>query len=214
MTDLTPDNFTSKYDEHGGELPHIDDRGRTSIPGLGCASPGCRAGFYSVEARTAHIKTLHPGVYSGPSEDMVGIANIRPELAPSLGVKVDDHEEGLGEHIPNDARSLEKDAPLRLSGNTNSYQNLVHGMKSHINEAHAAILQNGIDNKGIKTLAKHVDLAHTHLDNAARLGPSTERTSHISGAHEAIDNIADISENWYNESHVHEDLQDHIEKLY
>jgi hypothetical protein len=212
MADFTPDDFNSTHDEHGGDLPKINDQGRKSIPGLGC--PHCPAGFYSTESRAAHIKTLHPGEYSGPTADMETLARVHPELAYKLGVSLEEEHYGLGSPVPDDARALFNPS----SGNHhNTTRRDLLGLKSHLNQVHSQILQNGVDDHDTLRLARHVNGAHQNIDSAlasAEAGDSTMHNYHMSVAHEHIDDIADISENWYNEPNVHEDLQDHISKLY
>lgn len=81
-------NKEYEFDEFGGHKERKEG-GTTYLRGFGCAG-GCPAMFYTNEARVAHIKTMHPGVSSGPTPDMIHLARIRPELAKSFGI---DHDQ-------------------------------------------------------------------------------------------------------------------------
>jgi hypothetical protein len=87
-----------EYDEWGGHKPQVDENGNGEYPGLGCISPGCKAGFFTPQARTAHIATMHPTENSGPSPEMIFLARIRPEIAPKMGMTPEEAQAPMNVH--------------------------------------------------------------------------------------------------------------------
>jgi GNAT superfamily N-acetyltransferase len=88
-------------------------------------------------------------------------------------------------------------------------------LKSHINEFHAKMMENGMDNKGVADSKFHVDSAHEYLTRAHELGKEHRSYSDtMSKAHEHIDELGDIHQEWYGDMDDHDKLQEHIGKLY
>jgi hypothetical protein len=99
-----------EYDEWGGHKNITSDDGYEEAPGLGCPEKSCKAGFFTMDARTAHIQTMHPEHSAAPTNDMISLAQLRPELAPNMGLHSEDHE-GAASWVPKDASSLMPNNP-------------------------------------------------------------------------------------------------------
>ena len=94
----------------------------TKLRMFGCAG-GCPASFYTNDARVAHIKAMHPGVHSGPTEDMIQLARIQPDLAESFGIDRDQLYEPM-----NVEEFKEQD---RIQGIMNFHEKNAHKISSH-----------------------------------------------------------------------------------
>lgn len=80
------ENNEYEFDEHGGHAPINNPDGSQSMPILGCGARGCKAAFFTHQARSSHIKATHPQMSSGASQEMITLARIRPELAEKFGI--------------------------------------------------------------------------------------------------------------------------------
>jgi hypothetical protein len=88
-------------------------------------------------------------------------------------------------------------------------------LKSHLNEFHAKMIQNGMDSKGVADSKYHVDSATEYLTRAHEVGKDhRDYFDHMSRAHEHIDELGDIHAEWYGDMEPHEHLQEHIGRLY
>lgn len=88
-------------------------------------------------------------------------------------------------------------------------------LKAHVNEFHAKMLENGMDDKGIRDANYHVESIHDYLDQANKVGPKhPDYSDHMFYAHGHIDELGDIHSEWYGSMRDHEQLQEHISKLY
>jgi hypothetical protein len=102
-----------EYDEWGGHKEvSRPNKGYTEIPGLGCGT--CRAAFFTMGARAAHIQTLHPEKSSAPTAEMTHIASLMSQGDPERTRKMlgmsEDHESAAS-WVPNDASSLMPNNP-------------------------------------------------------------------------------------------------------
>lgn len=87
--------------------------------------------------------------------------------------------------------------------------------KAHLNEFHAKMMENGMDNKGVADSKFHVDSAMEYLTRAHEMGKEHRSYSDtMSKAHEHIDELGDIHQEWYGDMEDHEKLQEHIGRLY
>ena len=88
-------------------------------------------------------------------------------------------------------------------------------LKSHVNEFHAKMMENGMDEKGLADARYHVNSIHDYLDQANKVGPKhPDYSDHMFYAHGHIDELGDIHSEWYGSMKDHEKLQEHIGKLY
>lgn len=90
-----------------------------------------------------------------------------------------------------------------------------HEIKSHLNEFHAKMLENGMDEENMALARHHVEGATFHLDQAAKHEPgSSKYNEHMWEAHDHIDELGPIHEDNYGDMQEHEKLQEHIAKAY
>lgn len=88
-------------------------------------------------------------------------------------------------------------------------------LKSHLNEFHAKMIENGMDSKGVADSRYHVDSAHEYLTRAHEMGKDHRNYSDtMNKAHEHIEELGDIHAEWYGNMDDHDALQDHIGRLY
>jgi len=102
---------------------------------------------------------------------------------------------------------------------SNRWQSLrdpsIPALKSHLNEFHAKLLENGVDDEGTASARFHVDSAHDYLDQAAKVGKDhPSYNDHMYKAHDHIDELGEIHADWGHDMQDHEKLQEHIGKLY
>jgi len=91
----------------------------------------------------------------------------------------------------------------------------IPALKTHLNEFHAKMIENGMDDKGVADSRYHVDSAQEYLTRAHEVGKKHPNYfDHMSNAHEHIDELGDIHSEWYGSMADHEKLQEHIGKLY
>ena len=91
----------------------------------------------------------------------------------------------------------------------------IPAFKSHLNEFHAKLLENGVDDEGTANARFHVDSAHDYLDQAAKVGKDhPSYNDHMYKAHDHIDELGEIHADWGHDMQDHEKLQEHIGKLY
>lgn len=88
-------------------------------------------------------------------------------------------------------------------------------LRTHINEFHSKMMENGMDSESVAEAKFHVDSAHEYLTRAHEVGKEHRSYSdHMNKAHEHIGELGDIHENWYGNMDDHDNLQEHISKLY
>jgi hypothetical protein len=102
-----------EYDEWGGHKKYRKPGANyESMPVLGCGT--CKAAFFTMNARAAHIETLHPGKSSAPTGEMLHFANLISRGDPERMKKIlgmsDDHESAAS-WVPKDASSLMPNNP-------------------------------------------------------------------------------------------------------
>lgn len=91
----------------------------------------------------------------------------------------------------------------------------IPALKSHLDEFHAKMMENGMDDEGHALARHHVESAHDYLDSAAKVGPKHPYYStYMEKAHDDIDELGHVNEEWYGSREDHEKLQEHIGKLY
>ena len=73
---------------------HGHDEDGTYEGGLGC--PHCHDAFFREDARTKHIRTQHPGEYSGPTQDMADLREIMGDDWPKTSSYEDFHKMASG----------------------------------------------------------------------------------------------------------------------
>jgi hypothetical protein len=181
-----------EFDEHGGHKPIENSNGSTSIPILGCGSPGCKAAFFKPEARTLHIRATHPHMNSGPSEGMIQLARIRPELAKAFGMSDEEvnapmnvQEFNHQQHIADVVDHQKKNWHLVTSHPI--FQN-VHAINAEANMLGAAMGQNDYGPEEVREMR---DKVNQHLMQWAAgnvLGKSVEEPwRHIQKARSALE---------------------------
>ena len=91
----------------------------------------------------------------------------------------------------------------------------MHALKSHVNEFHAKMMENGLGDEDMARARDIVDSIHYHLDAANKL-PEEHKdfTHHMERAHSEIDELGDIHEDNYGNMDDHERLQEHISRMY
>lgn len=214
---MRPEDFSSQYDEHGGDLPMVNDRGQKSIPGIGC--PSCPAGFYTWDRRTAHIQTMHPGESAAPTRDVLNLVAVNPDLAHHFGLG-GDRNAPAASWVPNDLSALggSPEATPRPSRAVSGKGQDIRQLQSHIKSVHAQILQHvGLGDRDIQRLDKAVRGAHQHLNYAHEADAANkpvEYRNHIEFAHTHIDDMHDINEDAWGDREHTEALQEHIGRLY
>jgi hypothetical protein len=91
----------------------------------------------------------------------------------------------------------------------------IPALKSHLNEFHAKMIENGMDDEGNELARHHVESAHDYLDSAAKVGPKhPDYSTYMYKAHGDIDELGEIHSEWYGNMYDHEKLQEHIGKMY
>lgn len=91
----------------------------------------------------------------------------------------------------------------------------IQKFRSHLNEFHAKMMENGLDNKGAGDAKFHVDSAHEYLSRASEVGPEhSSFFDHMNKAHNHIEELGYIHEDHYGNMDDHEKLNDHISRLY
>jgi hypothetical protein len=91
----------------------------------------------------------------------------------------------------------------------------ISGVKAHLNEFHAKMLENGLDRKNLSEARFHVDSAHEYLSQAEKVGKDhSSYSDHVGKAHEHIHELGYIHEDSYGSMADHDSLQEHISKLY
>jgi hypothetical protein len=154
-----------EFDEFGGHKPIDKGNGRTSMPMFACAG-GCPARFFTNDARVAHIKTMHPTANSGPTEEMIQLARIRPELAESFGIDKDQL------HQPMNVREFEEQNRISdvLAHQNKHYDKITSHpswrhfqvLMSDVRMLHAAGMANSSREYTKNRLDEHMDEINTH----------------------------------------------------
>lgn len=120
----------------------------------------------------------------------------------------------VGGEVPHSAFHVE-DHNFRANRWTSMRDVTIPALKAHINEFHAKMMENGMDDEGHELARHHVESAHDYLDSAAKVGPKhPDYSTYMEKAHDDIDELGHVNEEWYGDQGAHERLQEHIGKLY
>jgi hypothetical protein len=186
-------------DEH-----NIDKWGGDENGMLGCSY--CPAAFTNGTRRQAHIEVMHRGKYSGPSEGMLQMARIRPELAPSLGIdpEILHTPHNLGEmrdywHAGDTLEEQQK-PKYQEALNTHPVHSAVINAVSDIRMMEANALSNASSSGLQDEIRNHRQLAEQHLNQYAHgivngvsiASPAT----HLDNALHSMDRIAQFTDNY------------------
>lgn len=211
-----------EFDEWGGHKRIPLPNGGERVPMFGCAG-GCPARFFTNDARMAHIQTMHPGVHSGPTEDMIQLARIRPELAESFGIRQEDL------YKPSNMRELMEEDRIkkvldRQSTSGGYSHHPVYGpivaAKSHARMLEAKAL-GVVNERGAQEVRDMTHRIHAHLDQAGH-GYATgisidDPDEHLMKSHRLMGELSDMtddSEYSPNDPRRHEYETPESEKVY
>ena len=164
------------------------------------------------EARRQGLATKLYKFAKGINEDIPSIP--APKHSESRTESGDAWAHAVGGALP-ESRSHVEDHNYR----SNRWQTLrdatIPDLKSHLNEFHAKLLENGVDDEGTASARFHVDSAHDYLDQAAKVGKDHPHYStHMMDAHDHIDELGELQADWGHGMEPHEKLQEHIGRLY
>jgi hypothetical protein len=209
-----------EYDQYGGHADIKNENGSISVPMLGCHK--CPAAFYTPQARTAHIATLHPGENSGPSPDMIALARVRPELAESLGMT---KEEAFAPQNVHEFNQQQK--ALKIGAEQASRQGELqrHPVYRPLTEALSSV--SGLKAAALATAPKELhddiretaDIAHQHLLQFGyhhAIGKSiSDSHTHVFGAEQAMHRLVGYTQHGmtHRDDAPHDVVDNHIQKL-
>jgi uncharacterized C2H2 Zn-finger protein len=121
----------------------------------------------------------------------------------------------VGGEVPKARGGLVPDEDFRHNRWGQLRETAIPKLKSHINEFHSKMMENGMDSESVAEAKFHVDSAHEYLTRAHEVGKEHRSYSdHMNKAHEHIGELGDLHENWYGNMDDHDKLQEHISKLY
>jgi hypothetical protein len=208
-----------EFDEFGGHKERKEGN-KTYLRMFGCAG-GCPASFYTNEARVAHIQTMHPGTYSGPTPDMIQLARIHPDLAESFGIDRDQI------HQPMNVREFEEQNRISdvLAHQNKNYNKITshpswrhfQDLMSNVRMLHAAGMANSSREYTKDRLDEHMDEIKTHGEQFVA-GVATDKSVHSPEWHlRQVDNSLDDMLNYVpDEQYKHHDglVTDSLNKMY
>lgn len=156
-----------EYDEYGGHKPVTNPvTGNRSVPILGCSDYNCPARFYTAPARKAHIEVMHPGQNSGPTEEMIRLGRMHPDIAKNLGISEDELRAPINVHEFNERQQL-ADTVEEQRNSSDKLQNhpifgpivqaLSHGRNLEANALNKSSLADSPE------IRRHYQSAHEHL---------------------------------------------------
>jgi hypothetical protein len=200
---MSEENY--EFDEYGGhksiEKTDADGKKSYGIPMLGCGT--CPASFFKMDARKAHIETMHPTENSGPSEDMIRMARVNPQVGEALGISQEEARAPINVEEFQQHQRI-SDVVAHQSANTDRVNNHpimrpFEETMSHVRMMEAAALSNS-SQQYHEDIRDHTRMVHEHLlqyaHAAAGNGSVLKPNQHLNTAHDHMDELADYTGNY------------------